>query len=73
LTSALLDIPVDGERTVRVKREATALVVIDMQKWVGAFGSIYYFYFRLFDWPEASSSTRNCETTRPVSNASTPY
>ncbi|KAJ7900316.1 Isochorismatase hydrolase [Mycena olivaceomarginata] len=31
LTSALLDIPVDGERTVRVKREATALVVIDMQ------------------------------------------
>ncbi|KAF8213077.1 Isochorismatase hydrolase [Mycena galopus ATCC 62051] len=31
LTSALLDIPVDGERTVRVKKESTALVVIDMQ------------------------------------------
>ncbi|KAJ6575085.1 Isochorismatase hydrolase [Mycena capillaripes] len=31
LTSALLDIPVDGDRTVRVKRESTALVVIDMQ------------------------------------------
>ncbi|KAJ6509506.1 Isochorismatase hydrolase [Mycena vitilis] len=31
LTSDLLDIPVDGDRTVRVKRETTALVVIDMQ------------------------------------------
>ncbi|KAJ6519790.1 Isochorismatase hydrolase [Mycena sanguinolenta] len=30
-TPALLDIPVDGERTVRVKRESTALVVVDMQ------------------------------------------
>ncbi|KAJ7293551.1 Isochorismatase hydrolase [Mycena rebaudengoi] len=32
LTSALLDIPVDGNRTLRVKKDATALVVIDMQK-----------------------------------------
>ncbi|KAJ6604623.1 Isochorismatase hydrolase [Mycena vulgaris] len=31
LTSALLDIPVDGDRTVRVKRESTAMVIIDMQ------------------------------------------
>ncbi|KAJ7487572.1 Isochorismatase hydrolase [Mycena galericulata] len=31
LTSALLDIPVDGDRTLRVKRESTAMVVIDMQ------------------------------------------
>ncbi|KAJ6621717.1 Isochorismatase hydrolase [Mycena sp. CBHHK59/15] len=30
-TPDLLDIPVDGERTLRVKRDATALVVIDMQ------------------------------------------
>ncbi|KAJ7244771.1 Isochorismatase hydrolase [Mycena haematopus] len=31
LTSALLDIPVDGERTLRVKKESTAVVVVDMQ------------------------------------------
>ncbi|KAJ7706212.1 Isochorismatase hydrolase [Mycena rosella] len=31
LTSALLDIPVDGDRTVRVARAATAMVIIDMQ------------------------------------------
>lgn len=32
LTSALLDIPVDGDRTVRVNRNSTAIVIIDMQK-----------------------------------------
>jgi hypothetical protein len=32
LTSELLDIPVDGDRTVRVKRATTAIVIIDMQK-----------------------------------------
>jgi len=31
LTSALLDIPVDGDRTLRVKRESTTVVIIDMQ------------------------------------------
>ncbi|KAK7064251.1 Isochorismatase hydrolase [Favolaschia claudopus] len=31
LTEGLVDIPVDGERTVRVKKESTALVVVDMQ------------------------------------------
>ncbi|KAJ7783754.1 Isochorismatase hydrolase [Mycena maculata] len=31
LTLALVDIPVDGDRTVRVKRDATAMVIIDMQ------------------------------------------
>ncbi|KAJ7169862.1 Isochorismatase hydrolase [Mycena filopes] len=31
LTSALLDIPVNGDRVVRVKRDATAMVIIDMQ------------------------------------------
>ncbi|KAJ7092697.1 Isochorismatase hydrolase [Mycena epipterygia] len=31
LTSALLDIPVDGDRTVRVNRNSTAIVIIDMQ------------------------------------------
>jgi len=31
LTQELLDIPVDGDRTVRVKRAATAIVIIDMQ------------------------------------------
>ncbi|KAF7306902.1 Isochorismatase hydrolase [Mycena indigotica] len=31
LTSELVDIPCDGERVVRVKRAATAMVVIDMQ------------------------------------------
>lgn len=29
-----LDIPVDGERTIRVRKDQTALVVIDMQKYV---------------------------------------
>jgi hypothetical protein len=32
LTSALLDIPVHGDRIVRVKKNCTALVIIDMQK-----------------------------------------
>ncbi|KAJ7225541.1 Isochorismatase hydrolase [Mycena pura] len=31
LTAALLDISVDGDRVVRVKRESTAMVIIDMQ------------------------------------------
>ncbi|KAJ7125606.1 Isochorismatase hydrolase [Mycena crocata] len=31
VTPDLLDIPVDGDRTIRVKREATAVVIIDMQ------------------------------------------
>jgi hypothetical protein len=32
LTSALLDIPVHGDRIVRVQKNCTALVIIDMQK-----------------------------------------
>ncbi|KAF7310884.1 Isochorismatase hydrolase [Mycena chlorophos] len=31
LTSNLLDIPCDGDRVLRVKRDATAMVIIDMQ------------------------------------------
>lgn len=35
LSSSQLELPVDGERAIRVDKKKTALVVIDMQKCVG--------------------------------------
>jgi hypothetical protein len=32
LTASQLDIPADGNRTIRVDKAATAIVIIDMQK-----------------------------------------